>query len=263
MVLGEVPATLGLLARQYLSQQARDKGLPDPDRMAAGPEGLAGLCGDLDVPTLLAAYAKGLYPRSTFGPQKWWAPEERMVLFIENFQLGSRIARKLAGDFYRVSFDEDFDGVVEACVRPSEMRGRRRWIRPDLAEVFRAAHAAGLAHSVEVRDFEGRLVGGAYGLSVGKMFFTEAQFSTQPDAGRVAFAALNCHLQSCGYIANDAKHLSGALCQQGFSLVPRAAFNRLLEKACANPMAMEAWRLKDSRQVADWQPQAARLRGAA
>ncbi len=263
MVLGEVPATLGLLARQYLGQASQSHGLPDPEAARAGAEGLAGLCRDLDVPTLLSAYAKGLYPRSSFGPQKWWAPEERMVLFLEQFQLGSRIARKLASGFYRVSFDESFSEVVEACARADDRQGRRRRIRGDLAKAFFEAHEAGVAHSVELRDFEGRLVGGAYGLAVGKVFFTEAQFSLRPDAGRMALAALNCHLQARGYLANDAKHLSGVLCQQGFCLVPRKAFNRFLEKACAGPAALGSWRLADGAGAASAKVPAAASKGAA
>ncbi|MFD0987018.1 leucyl/phenylalanyl-tRNA--protein transferase [Methyloligella solikamskensis] len=263
MVFGEVPATLGLMARQVLGQTAEGRVLPDPNRINEGSEGLAGLCGDLDVSTLLSAYAKGFYPRSTFGPQKWWAPEERMVLFLEQFQLGSRIARKLAGGFYRIGFDESFGEVVEACARPNGRQGKRRWIRADLSAAFREAHDAGVAHSVEVRDFEGNLVGGAYGLAVGKVFFTEAQFSMRPDAGRMGLAALNCHLQARGFLANDAKHLSGTLCQQGFCLVPRGSFNRFLEKACAGPAALGSWRLADGAGAAERAPQTAASFGAA
>ncbi len=263
MVLGEVPATLGLLARQYLSQHARSAGLPDPERAREGAAGLAGLCRDLDVSTLLSAYAKGLYPRSTFGPQKWWAPEERMVLFLEQFQLGSRIARKLASGFYRVGFDESFDEVVDACAEGDERQPKQRWIRGDLATAFRQAYTAGVAHSVELRDYEGNLVGGAYGLAVGKVFFTEAQFSLRPDAGRMALAALNCHLRARGYLANDAKHLSGVLCQQGFCLVPRKAFNRFLEKACAGPAALGSWRLADGAGTVQGQVRPAATHGAA
>ncbi|ODA68226.1 leucyl/phenylalanyl-tRNA--protein transferase [Methyloligella halotolerans] len=95
------------------------------------------------------------------------------------------------------------------------------------------------------------------------MFFTEAQFSARPDAGRMALAALNCHLQARGYLANDAKHLSGALCQQGFCLVPRAAFNRFLEKACGGPAALGSWRLADGGGQADRDPRPAAYSGAA
>jgi leucyl/phenylalanyl-tRNA--protein transferase len=120
-----------------------------------------------------------------------------------------------------------------------------------------------VAHSVELRDFEGNLVGGAYGLAVGKVFFTEAQFSLRPDAGRMALAALNFHLQARGYLANDAKHLSGVLCQQGFCLVPRKAFNRFLEKACSGPAALGSWHLADGAGTVQGQVRPAATHGAA
>lgn len=263
MRIDGLPARLRLVARHYAKLGARRRDLPDPEAALSEPDGLAGLCSDLSVPTLLQAYGSGLYPQACFGPQKWWAPQERMVLFIENFRLGSRVVGQLHAGRYRVSFDSAFEAVVAACATPRLRQEDRGWIRRDLKRAFANAFRAGVAHSVEVWDESDRLVAGAYGLAVGKVFFTEAHFADRPDAGKIGLATLNCHLQRWGYLANDAKRPTGALCQQGFSLISRSTFNAFLAKACAVPSAVGHWRADEAVRVAAWQPQRMALGGAA
>lgn len=233
------PAALAMLAKQFIGFGPK---LPDPETALTHPEGLAGQVSTLDVPTMIAAYAKGLYPEQN----KWWAPAERMVSFPENAYVSQRVWRLLQTRSYGVTFDEDFAAVLRACA-PEE----------GLAEAFTALHAAGYAHSVEVWDRAGRLAGGLYGLAIGHAFFTERMFSRERDAAAVGFVTLSCHLQHWGFALNDGKRMSGQLSQLGFMLVPRFAFNGLLSKATQEPTRMGKWTIEMGLDAARWNPKVA------
>ncbi len=216
--------------------------LPDPEVALRHPEGLVGRCPDLNVPTMVAAYAKGLYPKDG----KWWAPAERMVSFPEKARVSPRVWRLLQTRAYGVTFDEDFDAVMRAC-NPE----------PALAEAFTALHAAGYAHSVEVWDRAERLTGGLYGLGIGRAFFSEAMISRERDAASVAFVTLTCHLQHWGFTLNDGKRTTGQLSQLGFVVVPRFAFNGLLSKATTAPSRTGKWSVETGLDAARWNPKVA------
>jgi len=230
------PTALAILAKHFVGF---GRGLPDPEKALPQPEGLAGTCADLSVPTLIAAYAKGLYPEN----QKWWAPAERMVSFPEKAYVSKRVWRLLQTRTYGVSFDEDFAGVVRACAP-----------EPELADAFIALHADGYAHSVEVWDRAGRLAGGLFGLAIGHAFFTETMFSRERDAASVGFVSLSCHLQHWGFALNDGKRMSGQLSQLGFLVVPRFAFNGLLSKATQEPSRVGNWTVEMGLDPARWNP---------
>lgn len=230
------PAALAILARHFVGF---GRGLPDPEKALGHPEGLAGPCKDLSIPTLIAAYAKGLYPEVG----KWWAPAERMVSFPENAYVSKRVWRLLQTRAYGVTFDEEFAGVVRACAP-----------EPALAEAFEGLHHAGYAHSVEVWDRSGRLAGGLYGLAIGQAFFTEKMFSRERDAASVGFVTLSCHLQHWGFALNDGKRMSGQLSQLGFQVVPRFAFNGLLSKVTHEPSRIGKWTVETGLDAARWNP---------
>ncbi len=257
--LSGVPATLVMVVKHYAGFGLTRRTLPDPNAALHRPDGLAGIAGELSVPVLRTAYAMGLYPLAHIGPQKWWAPKERMALFIEDFHIGKNVRRRLKQQEFSVTFDQDFDAVIRACAEPGPGRPHLTWIRADIVEAFTRAFHAGLAHSVEVWDREGELVGGAYGLSVGRVFFTESQFARRRDASKVGFATLNCHLQRWGYVLNDGKLLNGHLSQMGFTLIPRGAFNALLAEACKEPGREGRWVVDQSADVARWNPRSASL----
>lgn len=230
------PAALAMLARQFVGFGPK---LPDPEKALSHPDGLAGACTDMSVPTLVSAYAKGLYPSA----QKWWAPVERMVSFPENVHVSQRVWRLLQTRAYRVTFDEDFSGVMRACAPD-----------PDVADAFTKLHKAGYAHSVEVLDRSGRLAGGLYGLAIGRAFFTEKMFARERDAANVGFVTLSCHLQHWGFVLNDGKRVSGQLSQLGFMLIPRFAFNGLLSKAVHEPSRDGKWSVDEGLDAARWNP---------
>jgi len=215
------------------------------------PDGLAEPCTDLSVPGLRSAYARGFYPACEMGRQTWWAPAERMVLFIENFRVEPAVRRRLERKEFRVTFDQDFAAVVRACAE-----GRSCRMEPGMIEAFISAFEAGLAHSVEIRDRSGALAGGIFGLAIGRVFFTEGHFAEARDASKVGFVALNCHLQRWGYLLNDGKHLSGRLCQLGFLPVQRATFNTLLAMACTRTGQEGRWAVDQTLNLAVWNPRA-------
>ncbi|MDJ0513658.1 MAG: leucyl/phenylalanyl-tRNA--protein transferase [Methyloceanibacter sp.] len=231
------PAALALLAKQFVGFGPR---LPDPEKALPHPEGLVGRCSSLDVPTMVAAYAKGLYPHE----KKWWAPAERAVSFPENVHISQRVWRLLNTQAYGVTFDSDFAAVLRGCAPEAVV-----------ADAFLALHQAGYAHSVEAWDRSGRLAGGLFGLSVGRAFFSEGMFARERDAANVGFVTLSCHLQEWGFTLNDGKRMRGHLSQLGFVAVPRFAFNGLLSKAVLYPSRVGKWTVETGLDAARWNPQ--------
>ncbi len=205
---------------------------------------------DMSVATMLAAYAKGLYPDVRI----WWAPAERMVSFPENVYVSKAVGRKLRLRAYTVTFDQDFAGVIRACAQMHREGAGGATMDSGLAASFTALHEAGHAHSVEVWDRSGRLAGGLYGLAIGRAFFTEKMFSRARDASNVGVVTLSCHLQHWGFALNDGKRMSGQLSQLGFMLVPRFALNGLLSKATKERGREGKWTVDEALDAARWNP---------
>ncbi len=254
--LGSVPGVAGVVASHYLKSPANRRVLPNPDEALSSPDGLAGVCNDLSVETLLAAYRSGLYPFCHVEPMKWWAPSERMVLFIEDFRMEKNLRRRLRNKHFSVTFDQNFEEVVRACGEARPGRRHLTWITPRVVSAFNALHEAGHAHSVEVRDKDGNLAGGCYGIGIGRVFFTESQFVRVRDASKVGFATLNRHLQSWGYVLNDGKQPTGHLTHVGFNLIPRREFNDILAKQCALEGKNGRWFVDEDLDVGSWDPRA-------
>ncbi len=250
----DVPAVLYLLARHYAGFGLAAGEVPDPDRALGA--GLAGICSDLAVDTLLEGYRRGLFPFSHIGPQKWWAPKNRMILAFENFDIEKNLRRRLRNKHFTVTFDRDFEGVMRGCAELRPGRPALTWITQEIITAYCALFEAGHAHSVEVWDKDGQLVGGAYGVSVGGVFFTESQFNRVRDAAKVGFAVLNCHLQHWGYILNDGKHFTPHLARVGFELIGRSQFNSILRRGCALPGRAGPWQVDDALDVGAWDPKA-------
>jgi leucyl/phenylalanyl-tRNA--protein transferase len=247
-----VPATLALLAKHYAGLGLQPGALPDPDQALTYPDGLAGICTDLNVPTLVAAYAKGLFPFAHVGPQKWWAPRERMVLLSDHIHISKTVRRLLRLKQFEVTFDTAFGAVIRACAEPRSGRPGLTWIRPDIIAAYEALHDAGYAHSVEVWDRTGNLVGGLYGVAVGKAFVTESMFARQADASKIGLITLSAHLQKWGFVLNDAKRDSGHLRSLGFALMPRSEFTTLMARACSEPGRPGTWTVDTSIDVFQW-----------
>jgi leucyl/phenylalanyl-tRNA--protein transferase len=219
--------TLLPLARLWLIDRVAPRHeLPDPET-AKGCQ-FAGMVHDLSAPTLLAAYAKGLFPFGHFGPLKWTSPPERCVLFFDEYHMPKRLRRLMRQGKYTVTFDRDFEGVIKACAGKREGRWHVTWITPRIMRAYAALYDAGYVHSFEVWNEDGTLVGGGYGVALGGIFFTESQFSHEPNTSKLGFSVLNWHLARWGYALNDGKWSTPTILDMGFRVIPRSEFLRHL-----------------------------------
>lgn len=250
--IGGLPA----LARLWLADLiASQPGLPDPERtLNAG--GLCGMVHDLSPKTLIAAYREGLFTFAHFGPLKWVSPPERCVLFFDELHIAKRLRRQLRQGRYRVTFDQDFEGVIKACAGRREGRWHVTWITPQIMRAYAELFDAGYVHSFEVWNAGGELVGGGYGVAIGGAFFTESQFSLEPNTSKLGFTVLNWRLARWGFAFNDGKWTTPTIAEMGFRLIPRAEFRARLDQAASLPGAPPGrWRVDaDLKTVAAWDP---------
>src|SRR5690606_4634571 len=154
-------------------------GFPDPERALHEPDGLLAVGGDLSPARLLDAYRHGIFPWFSEGqPILWWSPRTRMVFRPEAVHLSRRFRRGLRGLDWVVRADTAFARVVEACAAPRPGQDGGTWIVPVMRAAYAELHRLGHAHSIEVYDGDA-LVGGLYGIAVGRMFFAESMFSAR------------------------------------------------------------------------------------
>ena len=156
---------------------------PPIDQALDEPEGLLAAGGDLSVPRLLAAYWRGIFPWYSAGqPVLWWSPNPREILLPGEFKCSRSLAKSMRNRGFEVSFDRDFAGVVRACAARRE-NSPGTWITPEMLAAYCELHRQGHAHSVEVRLGD-ELVGGLYGVLLGRVFFGESMFSRACDASK-------------------------------------------------------------------------------
>ena len=162
---------------------------PDPRQALAEPNGLLAFGGDLSPRRLLAAYSLGIFP--WFGehePILWWSPDPRCVFHTEALRINRSLRRQLKGKSWRLTVDQAFDQVIRACAAP-RASDAGTWLVPAMIDAYVQLHRLGHAHSVEVWD-GGRLVGGIYGVAIGRLFCGESMFSAESGGSKLALAAL-------------------------------------------------------------------------
>jgi leucyl/phenylalanyl-tRNA--protein transferase len=229
--------------------------LPDPELAQDKPEGLAGIAHEFTPSIVLAAYRRGLYPHAHIAPLKWWSPSQRSVLFFPEMHLAKRLRRQMRQGQYTVTFDRDFEGVIAACAGRRSGRWHLTWITPKIMRTYAALYDAGHAHSFEVWNAKGELVGGGYGVSTGSAFSTESQFSHEPNTSKIGFAVLNWHLATWGYAFNDGKLMTPTCLDLGFREIARSDYLTQLAQAERRPGKNGRWQVEaDVASVADWQP---------
>ncbi len=158
----------------------------------------------------------------------WVEPRRRAIITVDDFHLSRSLARTLRSGKFAVSLDSDFPAVIAACADRSET-----WINADIEKAMLALHQLGHAHSVEVRDRSGELVGGIYGLKLGRAFFGESMFSRATDASKVALAWLVARLKAGGYTFLDCQFMTDHLKSLGAVVIPRERYVELLGAAVA------------------------------
>ena len=206
--------------------------------------GLLAAGGDLGPARLAEAYSKGVFPWYSAGqPVLWWSPDPRMVLLADEFKL-SRSLRKTLARFVRtpgceVRIDSAFRQVIAACATTPRDHQNGTWIVPEMVEAYSAWHACGAVHSVETW-IDGRLVGGLYGVGLGRMFYGESMFAHRTDASKIALAALVCFCRAHHVPMIDCQQRTGHLASLGGRELDRSDFERRLHPRLREP-AIADW----------------------
>lgn len=212
------------------------------------PNGLLAAGGDLSSARLLCAYRNGIFPWFDDNqPILWWSPNPRCVLFPERLHISRSLKKALKKQDYSVSFDRCFEAVIDACSAP-RAACMETWITSDMKQAYLDLHHQGAAHSVEVWR-GGNLIGGLYGLAMGRLFFGESMFSRERDASKIAFVHLVEQLRHWGYALIDCQVYSPHLATLGASKIPRSEFLRILNREVAADVEHTwhmQWRFKES-----------------
>ena len=225
----------------------------DTENALSAPDGLVDLGNDLSVPRLIEAYALGVFPWSHVGPTKWISPSARALGYLGETHIEKNLRRLIRQKKYTVTFDQDFEGVMRACAAPRPGRIHLTWISERVIAAYKELHLAGHAHSVEVRNADGDLIGGLFGVVSGGVFITESQFKLVRDASKVAYVTLNRHLAEWGFQANDGKYMTKHLANLGMREVFRNEYTRLVNRT-QGLMPPGRWEVDEDLDVAGWKP---------
>ncbi|MBL1263137.1 leucyl/phenylalanyl-tRNA--protein transferase [Candidatus Methylomicrobium oryzae] len=217
-----------------------DQPFPPLNTALAEPNGLLAVGGCLSATRLLNAYRHGIFPwYNANEPILWWSPNPRLVLFPEHLLVSRSLRKTLHKNTFTVTFDTAFDKVIAACGESRQYR-EGTWITQDIMRAYRELHRLGFAHSAETWR-EGELVGGLYGVAIGRVFFGESMFHTETDASKTAFAVLVRHLRDWHFELIDCQVYTHHLASLGAELIGRNDFMRLLDRYCTQPAAACAW----------------------
>ena len=195
------------------------------------PNGLLAAGGGLAPERLLAAYRRGLFPwYEEPQPVLWWTPDPRAVLYLDELHVSRSLRKTLRQNRLGLAVDRRFAAVISACAGPR--RGSDgTWIGEDMRQAYQALHRRGIAHSIEVLDRDGSLVGGLYGVALGQVFFGESMFSRVPGASRVALVALVHILRRGGFRLIDCQVESAHMNSMGARTISRPDFEAELARA--------------------------------
>lgn len=193
------------------------------------PNGLLAVGGDLSPERLICAYQQGIFPWYEDGqPILWWSPSPRAVLYPDKIHISKSLRKTLKKEVFTVTFDTAFEAVIDACAKsPRDGKIGSTWITTEMNRAYNELYNRGIAHSVETWH-EGELVGGLYGLAIGKVFFGESMFSKKTDASKVAFAHLAKQLQEWDFVLIDCQVSNPHLTTLGAEEIDRETFENTL-----------------------------------
>ncbi|WP_076593698.1 leucyl/phenylalanyl-tRNA--protein transferase [Herminiimonas arsenitoxidans] len=218
---------------------------------ADGAAGLLAAGADLSTERLLQAYRNGIFPWFSEGqPILWWSTDPRMVLFVDNFKISASLKKNLkkihhsmhSDGRWQIRFDHAFEDVMRACAAPRHGESGT-WISDEIIAGYAGLHQQGYAHSSELW-LDGELVGGAYGVCIGQMFYGESMFARVPDASKIALAYLVHFLRGHGVSMIDCQQETSHLASLGAAPISRSEFISRLRQAVSGP------------QIKDWVPKA-------
>jgi len=215
---------------------------PPPE--GASPEGIVAIGGDFRPERLLLGYAQGIFAWPSEGlPLLWFSPDPRFALAPQHAHLPRKLRKLLRKKPYEIRFDTAFGQVIRRCAEVPRVGQRGTWITDDLMQGYEGLAAAGYAHSIEAWA-DGKLVGGLYGVALGKVFFGESMFALAPDASKCAFATLLGQLVAWDFTLVDCQVHTEHLERFGAEEWPRATFLRQLRHAAAAESRLGPWQLE-------------------
>jgi leucyl/phenylalanyl-tRNA--protein transferase len=206
------------------------------------PNGLLAAGGDLSPARLLDAYARGIFPWfNEEEPPLWWSPDPRMVVFSRERHVTRSLRKVIASRRFRVTMDTAFEAVMAGCASP-RLEQDGTWITPQIVEAYTGLARLGYAHSIESWDGD-ELVGGLYGVAVGKMFFGESMFARRSDASKVAFVTMLAQFEEWGMPLVDCQVPTSHLASLGGREIPRSQFTSQVKALVRQPAVPSPWRL--------------------
>jgi leucyl/phenylalanyl-tRNA---protein transferase len=214
---------------------------PSVETALRQPNGLLAASPQLTVSRLKLAYSQGIFPWYSPGePVLWWSPDPRMVLRTSHFKLHRSLRQIIKKQLFEVRVDTCFERVMRNCAQTPRPGQNGTWIVEDIIRSYTNLHNQGIAHSIEVWCEE-KLVGGLYGVNLGKMFFGESMFSHVPNASKIALAYLVEYLDSFGIHLIDCQQETAHLASLGASPIPRQQFLKELRELVVQPIPSLMW----------------------
>ena len=228
--------------------------VPGSATLHGSPANFGGVAFGPSPEAVMQAARAGFYPHAHMGPLKWLSPPTRAVMLLTNVHFAKRFRRSLKTTDLRVTFDQDFAGVMKACAGKREGRPQLTWITPSVMRLYYQLHGLGIAHSVEVWS-EGMLVGGLFGVAVGPVFSALSMFHTADNASKIGIASLYHHLAKWGFTAVDHQTLSPWVQTLGAVEVPREDYVAMLGQPGCPASQPGKWSAELSlRETAEWEP---------
>lgn len=201
---------------------------PPVEQALEEPNGLLAAGGDLDPERLIAAYQQGIFPWFSEGePILWWSPAPRTIIYTNQIHISKSLRKTLNKKKHKITFDKDFSTVIDACSAPRNKQDGDTWITPEMKAAYSKLHQRGIAHSVEVWEEE-MLIGGLYGIALGRVFFGESMFSAKSNGSKIALISLAHQLKQWHYRCIDCQVYNDHLASLGAIEVSRKAFKSIL-----------------------------------
>lgn len=201
-----------------------------PPADEADPTGIIAVGGDLSPERLIAAYSRGIFPWYSEGePILWWSPDPRLVLFPDELHISGSLRRLLNRNPFEITFDRGFDAIIEACQQPRKYQGET-WITEEMATAYKKLHELGYAHSLEVWKND-EIVGGLYGVSLGKCFFAESMFHRVDNASKFGLVRFVQKINELDFRIMDCQVSNSHLKTMGAREISRKEFLDLLDKS--------------------------------
>jgi leucyl/phenylalanyl-tRNA--protein transferase len=225
----------------WIPRHAAPTDFPPIESALEHPDGLLAIGGDLTLARLMVAYRRGIFPGySEDQPILWWSPSARTVLFPKQLKISRSLRKTLKKRRFVMTLDQDFQQVIHACAAPRHYQ-QGTWITAAIQTAYCQLHEYGFAHSVECW-YENQLVGGLYGVVLGKVFFGESMFTRMTDASKVAFVHAVKQLSQWGYELIDCQVHTPHLQSLGAIEISRSQYRALLDRLCDAPGYTGAWR---------------------